>query len=146
MDSAGRFSLGSGEFTELIGAGARISSGRPWTEINAELGLDPAGRVAQAVASHETWSNIAVSWPIEGDDARLVAELSGLPIFDHNRDFRGYRGFGVCRDVERINALVRERRERPADIASAPQAPPQQAEAVTPDKLIATLLERVPPP
>jgi hypothetical protein len=36
-------------------------------------------------------------------------ELSGLPVFDHKRDFRGYRGFGVCRDLPRINRLLRAR-------------------------------------
>ena len=32
---------------------------------------------------------------------RLPVEMSGLPVFDRDRNFRGYRGFGVCRDVAR---------------------------------------------
>jgi signal transduction histidine kinase len=32
---------------------------------------------------------------------RLMVELSGLPVFDRERVFRGYRGFGVCRDAAR---------------------------------------------
>ena len=31
-------------------------------------------------------------------------------MFDRDRNFRGYRGFGVCRDVARINELTRTRR------------------------------------
>jgi PAS domain S-box-containing protein len=53
-----------------------------------------------------------------------------LPVFDSDRSFRGYRGFGVCRDVERINELARERRERPPD-SVPPQIPLQYVEAAT---------------
>jgi PAS domain S-box-containing protein len=41
-------------------------------------------------------------------------ELSGLPVYDRDRMFLGYRGFGVCRDVERIMAL-RGRSDLPVD-------------------------------
>ena len=40
-----------------------------------------------------------MAWPIGDGGRRLTVELSGLPIFDRDRVFRGYRGFGVCRDV-----------------------------------------------
>ena len=89
--------------------GSEIVSGRPWSELNAELGLDPAGRVAQAVASRETWSNITISWPIDGSDERLEVELAGLPSFDRSRNFLGYRGFGVCRDIAHIERLATTR-------------------------------------
>ena len=71
----------------------------------ATLGLDPEGQVARAFASRETWSGITVAFPVDGTDTRLAVELSGLPVFDRDRNFRGYRGFGVCRDVARINEL-----------------------------------------
>ena len=35
--------------------------------------------------------------------------MSGLPVFDRDRNLRGYRGFGVCRDVPRIDELTRLR-------------------------------------
>ena len=31
-------------------------------------------------------------------------------MFDRDRNFRGYRGFGVCREVARINELTQTRR------------------------------------
>jgi signal transduction histidine kinase len=108
MDAAGRFFLDSEEFADLIGDVARDMSGRPWSELNAEFAIDPEGHVARAVASRETWSNILVSWPAE--DERLEAELSGLPTFDRNRAFRGYRGFGVCRDLSHVERLAARRR------------------------------------
>ena len=52
-------------------------------------------------------------WPVDGDKDPLKIELSGLPIYDSSRAFLGYRGFGVCRDIERINQLARTRRVHP---------------------------------
>jgi PAS domain S-box-containing protein len=109
MDAEGHFLLGSDEFTRLIGARTAASFGRLWSEIADAFGLDPEGRVLQAVATRDTWSGIALDWPVDGG-ARLRVELSGLPMFDRARNFVGYRGFGVCRDLEglaRLDALRR---------------------------------------
>jgi len=110
MDASSRFTLGSDEFTEVIGPCVAGTLGRPWTEINTELALDPEGQVARAIATHDTWSGVTVSWPVDGSADRLKVELSGLPIYDRNRTFLGYRGFGVCRDVDRLATLVEMRR------------------------------------
>jgi PAS domain S-box-containing protein len=120
MDAASHFTLGSDEFTEVIGPRVAVTLGRPWNEINAQLTLDPEGQVARAVATHDTWSGITVSWPVDGSADRLTVELSGLPIYDRNRTFLGYRGFGVCRDVDRIATLTEMRRS--AHAAAAPNA------------------------
>ena len=125
MDADGRFGVGSDEFIELVGP--RTALGRPWSEIADELKLDPSNLVARAVATRETWSGIVISWPSDDSTERLPIELSGLPVFDRDRNFRGYRGFGVCRDIERINDLARARRERPMGFMPAPEAPPQPA-------------------
>src|SRR4051812_17003539 len=109
MDAEGRFLLGSDEFTRLIGARTAASLGRLWSEIAEVFGLDPQGRVLQAFATRDTWSGIALDWPVDGG-ARLCVELSGLPMFDRARNFVGYRGFGVCRDLAglaRLDALRR---------------------------------------
>jgi signal transduction histidine kinase len=113
MDAAGRFVVGSDEFIELVGPRIIAACGRLWSEIAAELKLDAQGQVARAVATHETWSGIEVSWPIDNSSERVAVELSGLPVFDRDRKFGGYRGFGVCRDVARINQLLRARQARP---------------------------------
>jgi len=140
MDADGRFVVGSDEFIELVGPKTTAAFGRTWSEIAAELKLDPDNRIARAVASHETWSGIVIPWPVDETSDRLPVELSGLPVFDRDRSFRGYRGFGVCRDIARINQLARTRRERPIGFMAAPEtddtassAPqsPAAAEAVT---------------
>jgi PAS domain S-box-containing protein len=104
MDADGRFSLGSDAFTRLIGVHAAAGFGRPWTEIADVFGLDPEGRVVKAIATRESWSGIIVNWPAD-DGNRLPVEMSGLPIHDAARNFVGYRGFGICRDVEGLSRL-----------------------------------------
>ncbi len=65
MDADGRFVVGSDEFIELVGPRTMAAFGRPWSEIAAELKLDPDNQVARAVASRETWSGIVISWPVD---------------------------------------------------------------------------------
>jgi signal transduction histidine kinase len=105
IDADGRFTLDSEEFATLSGAHAAL--GRTWDDISAALELDPEGQIALALATRDTWSGLAIAWPVDADGTRLTVELSGLPVFDRERRFRGYRGFGVCRDLECLNALSR---------------------------------------
>ena len=130
MDTEGRFVVGSDEFMELMGPRTTAAFGRLWREIAADLKLDPDGQIARAVATHETWSGITVLWPVDDGGERLPVELSGLPAFDRDRLFRGYRGFGVCRDLDRINHLARARRELPIGFMAPPQAAGQEAGAI----------------
>src|ERR1700761_1855670 len=50
MDAAGRFVVGSDEFIELVGPRTIAGCGRLWSEIAAELKLDPQNLVVNAVA------------------------------------------------------------------------------------------------
>ena len=102
MDVANRFTMETDQFAKLIGPKTAALLGRPWADIAAELKLDPQGEVASALASRNTWSGIVVSWPVDGVADRLPVEMSGLPIFDRERQFAGYRGFGICRDLDRL--------------------------------------------
>ncbi|MCK1362654.1 PAS domain-containing sensor histidine kinase [Bradyrhizobium sp. 199] len=109
MDADGRFALLSDEFIRLIGARTASGFGRPWREIAETFSLDPEGRVAQALASHDTWAGITVNWPTDSG-AALPVELAGLPVYDHERNFAGFKGFGVCRDLDALNRLDSLRR------------------------------------
>ena len=125
MDAANRFTLGGEDFAKLLGPKTAAVLDRPWGEIAAKLKLDPQGSVEKALAARDTWSGIVVAWPVDDDDQPLPIEMSGLPVFDRDRQFEGFRGFGICRDVERLTALE-QRRAQPAP-ASAP--PPAAVEA-----------------
>ena len=130
LDAEGRFVVGSDEFMELMGPRTTAAFGRLWLEIAADLRLDPDGQIARAVATRETWSGITVLWPVDDGGERLLVELSGLPVFDRERQFRGYRGFGVCRDLDRINHLARARRERPTGFMAPPDTVSEEARAI----------------
>jgi PAS domain S-box-containing protein len=145
MDAEGRFSLDTGEFTRLIGRRTAAGFGRPWSEIGQAFGLDPDGRVLKAVATRDTWTGITLSWPVDGG-GRLAVELSGLPIYDRDRNLAGYRGFGVCRDLDALTRLATLRRYEffsdppapqmfSADIVAADPAtgPPAAEPAAEPD-------------
>jgi PAS domain S-box-containing protein len=125
MDAEGRFSLGSDEFTRLIGSRTAAALGRLWSEIAEELGLDPQGLVDRAVATHDTWSGVTLNWPVDGG-TRLPVDLSGLPIYDPHRNFIGYRGFGVCRDLDGLAWLTWLRQ---SEFFSAPPAPQLRSQA-----------------
>jgi PAS domain S-box-containing protein len=140
MDAANRFTLGVEEFTRLLGAKTADVLDRPWAEIAAALKLDAAGQVAAALAARDTWSGIVVNWPVDDDGEPLPIEMSGLPVFDRERQFAGFRGFGICRDVERLTALERRRAaasaksEEPAKVLPfrTPAQPVEQAPALSP--------------
>ena len=121
MDAEGRFVVGSDEFIELIGPRTTAAFGRLWSEIATALELDPENQVTRAIATRETWSGIGIAWPVDESSERLPVELSGLPVFDRDRNFCGYRGFGICRDIGRLNELRRVRRERPLGFLAAPE-------------------------
>jgi PAS domain S-box-containing protein len=141
MDRDGRFMPRAGEFTRLVGP--RISAfGRPWSEIAATFGLDPEGRVMQAVATRATWSGITLSWPVDGG-GRLPVELSGLPFFDAARNFVGYRGFGACRDVDALARLIARRRDEPFGETAAPQETPA-TDSPDPISAASLLLAKIP--
>ncbi|MBR0698065.1 PAS domain-containing protein [Bradyrhizobium lablabi] len=120
MDHEGRFSLGSDEFTRLIGTRTAAGFGRLWTDIAQTFGVDPEGRVMKASATRDTWSGIVLEWPVDGGGS-LPVELSGLPIFDRGGNFAGYRGFGVCRDLDGLARLTALRRY---EFFGGPPAPP----------------------
>jgi len=120
MDAEERFALATETFAQAMGPRTGQAIGKPWRELAAALGLDAEGRVANAVAARDTFSGIVVAWPAASGEPMPV-ELSGLPIFDRERNFKGYRGFGVCRDAARAPHAS------PPSAEAAP-APPTQPE------------------
>src|SRR5712691_7130241 len=129
MDEEQRFTLEPDEFIALTGPRTKAAIGKPWQEMAAALGLDPEGQIARAIVTHDTWSGVTVFWPVEDGAERLAVELSGLPAFDRERTFRGYRGFGVCRDLARLTALAERHGFAPA---AAGNTAPSPAENIVP--------------
>jgi PAS domain S-box-containing protein len=97
MDAATHFTQGMENFARLLGPETASVLLRAWPDIAQTLNIDTDGRVARALAARETWSGIVVEWPMDGSNERVAIEMSGLPTFDRDRNFTGYRGFGICR-------------------------------------------------
>jgi PAS domain S-box-containing protein len=121
MDAEGHFTIESGDFVRLTGPRTAEALGLAWNDIVRRLAIDPQGQVAQAIATRDTWSGITIDWPVDGTEERLAVELSGLPVFDRERAFGGYRGFGVCRDARRISLAVSLRHPAASQPVPAPK-------------------------
>ena len=117
MDADGRLTIDTEEFVTAIGPQATATLGRPWREIATAHNLDADSQVERAIASRDTWSGINVAFPVDGTEQRLPVELSGLPVFDRERNLLGYRGFGVCRDAAQLNEMVAARNAQHPRIA-----------------------------
>ncbi len=109
MDAESRFTVGSEEFIALMGPRTATLLDRPWRQIAQTHGVDPDDHIVHAISTQDTWSGLIITWPVDDGPEGLEVELSGLPVFDRDRMFRGYRGFGVCRDLVRLTALARAR-------------------------------------
>jgi PAS domain S-box-containing protein len=129
MNAEGRFSLDPSEFTRLIGARTAARFERLMSDIAGLSGLDPDGRFVNAVATQDTWSGITLNWPVDGGDG-LPVELSGLPICDRAANFAGYRGFGVCGDLDGLARLAALPRDESFSGPPAPQMQMQMHSAV----------------
>src|SRR5215831_5447452 len=124
-DADNHFSLTTQEFAALLGPRTVAALGRNWSDIARTLGLDPQKQFANALTSRATFSDIVMAWPIDGADERVAVEMSGLPTFDRERRFQGFRGFGICRDVSRLEEIQRRRQE--TVVAPSPPPPPAPA-------------------
>jgi PAS domain S-box-containing protein len=88
---------------EVVGAAAADLLGRDFGDVAKYLEREPDGRLGRAFAKRETFSGIEVLWPIAGAAAAVPVGLGGLPAFDRDHQFDGYRGFGVIH-LERLAA------------------------------------------
>ena len=110
IDADDRFLIEPGDFTMLAGKPTTAVLERSWADIAHALTLDREGRILRAIAARDTWSGARVDWPAQDTTERLPVLLSGLPVLGHDRSFSGFRGFGVCRDVDRIAIVIAARR------------------------------------
>jgi PAS domain S-box-containing protein len=162
-DEAGRVTSVTPPLAEIVGAKNGDLVGRELAEVVERLRLDPSGKLLSAMQVPETWSGIEVVWPIAGAAAAVPVDLGGFPVFDPQRGFRGFRGFGVIhldriRDAEpppqttEVSSIPAEdkaqpdREDAPAPVDSTPEpetalepTPPTTAPNVVPLRPYGTL-------
>ncbi len=102
IDAEGRFSEVSKEFAEAVGPHSAAIEGRTFVEVAQTFNLDPEGKIADLLKRRDTWSGRTVFWPVEGTTLRVPVDLAALPTYDRNRDFDGFRGFGIVRLADAV--------------------------------------------
>ncbi len=128
-DASGRFQGISAEFASAVGPAAADIVGRTFQEVAEAFALDPSGEIAASLDRRDTWSGKSVLWPVQGTARRVPVDLAALPSYNRDREFEGYRGFGIAR--------IGEARNDPDGFGlSLGQASPDgvtpEAEAITP--------------
>lgn len=90
----------SDEFVEAFGKRTGSIGGTTFAEIAAGLDLDPKGEIAALLKRRDTWSGRSVLWPVSETDMQVPVDLAALPVYNRDREFKGFRGFGVARMSE----------------------------------------------
>lgn len=131
-DAEDKFTEITPPLAQVVGAAAADLLGRDFGDVAKYLEREPDGLIGRAFAKRETFSGMEVLWPVAGAAAAVPVGLGGLPAFDRERRFDGYRGFGVIH-VERLVAAEPRRfmETAPAQSQPAPLDPrPEPADNV----------------
>lgn len=135
----------SDEFAEAVGPNAADIIGRTFEEVARVFDLDPSGDISELMQRRDTWSGRSVLWPVQGTDLKVPVDLAALPVYDRDRNFNGFRGFGVARmsdamvDPDAIGlTLVTPSRPDDADAGDEPPEaePPAPTTPVDASKVI----------
>ncbi|OLP45767.1 PAS domain-containing sensor histidine kinase [Rhizobium oryziradicis] len=105
IDALGRFSDISPEFASAVGPRAADIEGQTFSDLAALFNLDPDGHITALLTKRDTWSGKTIYWPIEGTSLKVPVDLAALPTYTRNRDFDGFRGFGVVRLADAMEDL-----------------------------------------
>lgn len=97
IDAEGYFSEISPELAASVGPHAAEIVGLSFGDVAALFNLDPEGKIAELLNRRDTWSGKTIWWPVEGTSAVVPIDLAALPTYSRNREFDGFRGFGIIR-------------------------------------------------
>jgi PAS domain S-box-containing protein len=124
LDRECRFGAAHPLLVAAIGANAP-HRGESIEALRHRADLEGGDNLVRAVAGRQTFSGIAVGWPLPGSDGRRRVTLSAAPLFGRDREFLGYRGFGVLGEETGAVALNQ------ADSSPPPAQHAQPLEAST---------------
>ncbi|MCD1643829.1 ATP-binding protein [Aurantimonas coralicida] len=106
IDSEGRFRSLSPEFAAAVGPRFADVIDRRFEEVAEDYGLDADGDIRRLLAKRDTWSGRTLEWPVENSTRRVPVELAALPVYARDRSFDGFRGFGIVRLADAVEAPV----------------------------------------
>jgi PAS domain S-box-containing protein len=125
LDEAGHFGAAHPMLAAAVGANAP-HRGEAVEALLRRVDVVGGDALARALAGRQTFSGIALGWPLPGSDRRRRVMLSAAPLFGRHRDFLGYRGFGALGEETGAAAQVE------GDLAPAPAADARPPEAGEP--------------
>ncbi len=130
-DASGRFSQISPEFLAVVGADTADVIGLGFRDVAVRFDFDRDEEIAALLDRRDTWSGRTVLWPVPDHGVRIPVDLAALPVYDRDRLFEGFRGFGVARPSDAVDdrAPVEPEPESPRVEAVAYAADPFQGEA-----------------
>lgn len=96
-DARGTISAVSREFIEAVGSDTADVIGHPLHQVIVKFGLDPQDEITALLERRDTWSGRTVMWPVSGTELVAPVDLAALPVYNRDRVFEGFRGFGVVR-------------------------------------------------
>ena len=103
LDEEGRFGASHPVLVAAVGANAP-DRGESIEAFFRRVGLDRGDELVRVLGERETFSRVTLEWPLSGLDRRRLIALSAAPMFGRQREFLGYRGFGVL--GEEIEAVA----------------------------------------
>ncbi len=104
LDEEDRFGGSHPVLVAAVGANAP-HSGESVETFFRRVGLDRGDELTRVLGERQTFSRVAVEWPVAGLDRRRLIALSAAPMFGRQREFLGYRGFGVLgEEIEAVDA------------------------------------------
>jgi PAS domain S-box-containing protein len=114
LDEEGRFGASHPVLVAAVGTNSP-DRGESLEAFFRRVGLDRGDELARVVGERETFSCVTIEWPLPGLDRRRLIALSAAPMFGRQREFLGYRGFGVL--GEEIDAAAMPEGNRSAELA-----------------------------
>ena len=97
LDANGTFAEVSDEFARTVGSHSGDIVGQSFRDLAALFDLDPEQQIVGLLDRRDTWSGRTIKWPVEGTDLVVPVDLAALPTYSRNREFDGFRGFGIIR-------------------------------------------------
>ncbi|OCW56858.1 ATP-binding protein [Hoeflea olei] len=134
INREGKFSEVSPEFAAAVGPNSADILGRSFPDLARVFNLDPDHVIADLLNRRDTWSGKTVYWPIQGTALSTPVDLAALPTYTRDRQFDGFRGFGIVRlgetrpDPEALGlalvpgAQIRSRAQPPSPVEPASSA------------------------
>ncbi|MBD9373807.1 PAS domain S-box protein [Rhizobium sp. ARZ01] len=102
IDADGIFSEISEEFAQAVGPRAAAVTGQPFVDVAHRFDFDTDGTITELLRRRDTWSGKTIHWPVEGTNLVVPVDLAALPTYSRDREFDGFRGFGIVRTTDAV--------------------------------------------